>query len=194
MAQEAWAATQRQADTVQDIMAAGSQGETFRVAQASYPENAKLVAAAPEMLAALRHGAPVYVSTVATGADDDDSDDAAGGRGIKDAKRIAAVATQACDHEDIEAIIAEEQEAGQKWRRASEALAALHRDDPEAAEVVRRRRGLDGLGEEEALEAIATTGLVSTGRAICRESVRQLQKRGEAVLRRRAAEPATHHP
>jgi len=140
------------------------------------------------LLAALRHGAPVYVSTVATGADDDDSDDAAGGRGIKDAKRVAAVATQACDHEDIEAIIAEEQEAGQKWRRASEALAALHRDDPEAAEVVRRRRGLDGLGEEEALEAIATTGLVSTGRAICRESVRQLQKRGEAVLRRRAVE------
>lgn len=139
------------------------------------------------LLAALRHGAPVYVSTVATGADDDDSDDAAGGRGIKDAKRVAMAC--AGDHEDIEAVIAEEEDAALKWRRASTALDDLRRHDPEAAEVIRRRRGLDGLGEEEALESIASTGLTCTGRAICRESVRQLQKRGEAVLRRRAADP-----
>jgi len=139
------------------------------------------------LLAALRHGAPVYVSTVATGADDDDSDDGgnAGGRGIKDAKRVAAIS--AGDHEDIEAAIAEEEDAALKWRRAAEALDDLRRTDPEAAEVIRRRRGLDGLGEEEALESIAATGLVSTNRKPCRESVRQLQKRGEAVLRRRAA-------
>lgn len=137
------------------------------------------------LLAALRHGAPVYVSTVATGADDDDSDDAAGGRGIKDAKRVAMAC--AADHEDIEAVIAEEEDAALKWRRASTALDDLRRHDPEAAEVIRRRRGLDGLGEEEALESIASTGLTCTGRAICRESVRQLQKRGEAVLRRRAS-------
>ena len=65
----------------------------------------------------------------------------------------------------------------------------LRRHDPEAAEVIRRRRGLDGLGEEEALESIAATGLTCTGRTIGRESVRQIQKRGEAVLRRRAADP-----
>ena len=139
------------------------------------------------LLAALRHGAPVYVSTVATGADDDDSDDASGGRSIKDAKRVAMACTG--DHEDIEAVIAEEEDAALKWRRASTALDDLRRQDPEAAEVIRRRRGLDGLGEEEALESIASTGLTCTGRAICRESVRQLQKRGEAVLRRRAADP-----
>lgn len=138
------------------------------------------------LLAALRHGAPVYVSTVATGADDDDSDDSgnASGRGIKDAKRVAMA--RAVDHEDIEVVIAEEEDAALKWRRASVALDDLRRHDPEAAEVIRRRRGLDGLGEEEALESIASTGLTCTGRAICRESVRQLQKRGEAVLRRRA--------
>lgn len=135
------------------------------------------------LLAALRHGAPVYVATVATGADDDDSDDAVGGRSLKDAKRVAI----ACEHEDIEVTIAEEEDAALKWRRASDALTDLHRHDPEAAEVIRRRRGLDGLGEEEALESIASTGLTCTGRAICRESVRQLQKRGEAVLRRRAS-------
>jgi len=138
------------------------------------------------LLAALRHGAPVYISTVATGADDDDSDGGnASGRGIKDAKRVAMAC--AVDHEDIEAVIAEEEDAALKWRRASTALDDLRRHDPEAAEVIRRRRGLDGLGEEEALESIASTGLTCTGRAICRESVRQLQKRGEAVLRRRAS-------
>ena len=137
------------------------------------------------LLAALRHGAPVYISTVATGADDDDSDDAVGGRSLKDAKRVAMAC--AGDHEDIEAVIAKEEDAALKWRRASTALDELRRMDPEAAEVIRRRRGLDGLGEEEALESIAAAGLTCTGRAICRESVRQLQKRGEAVLRRRAA-------
>jgi len=134
------------------------------------------------LLAALRHGAPVYVSTVATGADDDDSDD--GAKSIKDSRRVSALT---CDeHEDIEATIAEEEDAALKWRRASDALTDLRKHDPEAAEVIRRRRGLDGLGEEEALESIAATGLTCTGRAICRESVRQLQKRGEAVLRRLA--------
>ena len=136
------------------------------------------------LLAALRHGAPVYISTVATGADDDDGDDAAGGGNFKDSRRIAALTSD--DHEDIEAVIAEEEDAALKWRRAADALDDLRRHDPEAAEVIRRRRGLDGLGEEEALESIASTGLTCTGRAICRESVRQLQKRGEAVLRRRA--------
>jgi DNA-directed RNA polymerase sigma subunit (sigma70/sigma32) len=91
--------------------------------------------------------------------------------------------------EDFEAVIADEEEAALKWRRASTALDELRRDDPEAAEVIRRRRGLDGLGEEEALESIAATGLTCTGRSIGRESVRQIQKRGEAVLRRRAIEP-----
>lgn len=137
------------------------------------------------LLAALRHGAPVYV---ATGADDDDSDDGArgsGGASIKDSRRVAALTSG--EHEDIEAVIAEEEDAALKWRRASTALTDLRKHDPEAAEVIRRRRGLDGLGEEEALESIAATGLTCTGRAICRESVRQLQKRGEAVLRRRAA-------
>jgi hypothetical protein len=135
------------------------------------------------LLAALRHGAPVYVSTLATGADDDDNDE--GAKSIKDARRVAALTSG--EHEDIEATIAEEEDAALKWRRASDALTDLRKHDPEAAEVIRRRRGLDGLGEEEALEAIAATGLTCTGRAICRESVRQLQKRGEAVLRRRAA-------
>lgn len=142
------------------------------------------------LLAALRHGAPVYVSTLATGADDDDSDDGvrgSGGASIKDSRRVAALTSG--EHEDIEATIAEEEDAALKWRRASDALTDLRKHDPEAAEVIRRRRGLDGLGEEEALESIAATGLTCTGRAICRESVRQLQKRGEAVLRRRATEP-----
>ena len=97
--------------------------------------------------------------------------------------------TQATEQQDIEAVIADEEEAALKWRRASTALDDLRRADPEAAEVIRRRRGLDGLGEEEALESIAATGLTCTGRSIGRESVRQIQKRGEAVLRRRAIEP-----
>jgi hypothetical protein len=143
------------------------------------------------LLAALRHGAPVYVSTLATGADDDDSDDGAQGRGpnIKDSRRVNALSSG--EHEDIEATIAEEEDAALKWRRASDALTDLRKQDPEAAEVIRRRRGLDGLGEEEALESIASTGLTCTGRAPCRESVRQLQKRGEAVLRRRATASVT---
>lgn len=138
------------------------------------------------LLAALRHGAPVYVSTVATGADDDDNDSATTGANFKDSRRLAA---QSSEQQDIEAVIADEEEAALKWRRASTALDDLRRADPEAAEVIRRRRGLDGLGEEEALESIAATGLTCTGRSIGRESVRQIQKRGEAVLRRRAAAP-----
>lgn len=138
------------------------------------------------LLAALRHGAPVYVSTLATGADEDDSDHPTTGANFKDSRRLAA---QSSEQQDIEAVIADEEEAALKWRRASTALDELRAADPEAAEVIRRRRGLDGLGEEEALESIAATGLTCTGRTIGRESVRQIQKRGEAVLRRRAIEP-----
>jgi hypothetical protein len=136
------------------------------------------------LLAALRHGAPVYVSTLMTGADDGCPDP----EPDRDARKTAAaMASMSSAQEDFEAVIADEEEAALKWRRAATALDELRCADPEAAEVIRRRRGLDGLGEEEALESIAATGLTCTGRAICRESVRQLQKRGEAVLRRRAA-------
>lgn len=138
------------------------------------------------LLAALRHGAPVYVSTLMTGADDGCPDP----EPDRDARKTAAaMASMSSAQEDFEAVIADEEEAALKWRRASTALDELRRDDPEAAEVIRRRRGLDGLGEEEALESIAATGLTCTGRSIGRESVRQIQKRGEAVLRRRAIEP-----
>jgi hypothetical protein len=144
------------------------------------------------ILAALRHGAPVYISTLATGADDEDDANPAG----RHETRAGVEAQQALSsaQEDFESILADEDEAAEKWRRASAAMEELRKVDPEAAEVIRRRRGLDGLGEEEALESIASTGITCTGRAICRESVRQLQKRGEGVLRRRAAAPATTAP
>ncbi len=53
------------------------------------------------------------------------------------------------------------------------ALEQVRVADPEAAEVVRRRHGLDG-GEPETYEEIAATGLACTGRYPCRESVRKL--------------------
>ena len=45
--------------------------------------------------------------------------------------------------------------------------------------------------DDSSIQWIAATGLVSTGRKPCRESVRGIQKRGEAVLRRQAAHDST---
>lgn len=62
-----------------------------------------------------------------------------------------------------------------------DALADLRATDPEAAEVVRRRHGLDAAGDEETLEQIGER-LHSTGRALCREAVRLAYKRGVRAM------------
>lgn len=77
-----------------------------------------------------------------------------------------------------------------------DALATLRESDPEAAEVVRRRHGLDAAGDEETLEQIGER-LHSTGRALCREAVRVAYKRGVKAMQALAGvtmPDATAHP
>lgn len=62
------------------------------------------------------------------------------------------------------------------------ALTALHHEDPEAAEVVRRYNGLDNV-VAETFETIASKPLLCSKRKVSREWTRQLEERGQERLR-----------
>lgn len=137
------------------------------------------------MLAALRHGAPVFVQVGSGGDDDDAETQGAAGDGGGGTERLAAVLA-APDEADA---LAEEEVGRARWQAALAALAAL-RDSGgrEAAEVVRRHHGLDSLAEDrggqtgESFASIAATGLTSTGRRLTKEGVRKIYQRGLAVM------------
>lgn len=135
----------------------------------------------PALLTALRHGAAQVVSEVGTGERSDGEGDGAGGGGhggdVGGGRhgRLDRAAEQLREEaDDAEARAAEEQEAGQRRRAAYAALERVRERDPEAAEVVRRRHGLDGAGEPETFEALAAAPLRCSGRRMCRESLRKL--------------------
>lgn len=156
------------------------------------------------LLSALRHGCPVFVP-VGTGDEDGDGVTQGGaGDGGGGAERAAHVLAAPDDHAQAE----DEQEDAERWARALEALAALRAADGpveaggagavslsgrEAAEVVRRHHGLDGAREDqrgggtgggESFQAIADSGLASTGRRPCKEVVRRIYNRAIEALRR----------
>jgi len=134
----------------------------------------------PALLTALRYGAAQVVSEVGTGERSDGDGDGAGGGGHGgDSGGRGGRLDRAAEHlreeaDDAEARAAEEQEAGQRRRAAYAALERVRARDPEAAEVVRRRHGLDGAGEPETFEALASAPLRCSGRRMCRESLRKL--------------------
>jgi hypothetical protein len=140
------------------------------------------------LLTALRFGAATVVSTVGTGERDDstssggDSDDGAG-----HAHRSPEHLRNNPDDNDAEAQAIEEDEARKQWAILLSGLQSLLTVDPEAAEVVRRRHALDGLGDPETLDEIAAAPLRCTARALCRESIRKAYTRGIASLKRAAA-------
>lgn len=141
------------------------------------------------LLTALRFGAATVVSTVGTGERDDsssggggDSDDGAG-----HAHRAPEHLRNNPDDGDAEAQAIEEDEARKQWSTLLGGLQSLLTADPEAAEVVRRRHALDGLGDPETLDDIASAPLRCSARALCRESIRKAYARGIASLKRVAA-------
>lgn len=134
------------------------------------------------ILAALRHGAPVFVQV---GAGGDDEDDAQGTDGAGGLERQAAVLAAP----DEEAAQLEEDLAAKRWQAALKALAALRSSGgKEAAEVVRRHHGLDSIAEDrggqtgESFQSIGSTGLACSGRTLNKEAVRKIYQRGIAVM------------
>lgn len=140
------------------------------------------------LLTALRFGAATVVSTVGTGERDDsssgggDNDDGAG-----HTHRSPEHLRNNPDDGDAEAQAIEEDEARKQWAILLSGLQSLLTVDPEAAEVVRRRHALDGLGDPETLDEIAASPLRCSTRALCRESIRKAYTRGIASLKRAAA-------
>lgn len=141
------------------------------------------------LLTALRYGhAPTTVPVSAGGERDGDDAGAdlsygAGGAGGGGDHSRRLPATDAGDEEDA---ALEEEHDRRRHAATLAALASLREADPEAAEVVRRRHGLDGVGDGETLEDLAARPLLSTGRTLCRESARKAYKRGVAHLRAHA--------
>lgn len=142
-------------------------------------------ASGPGLLAALRHGAPVFVG-VGSGQDAGDDDGTQGTDGAGGQERRAAVLAAPDEQEAREA----EDVARARWQAALAALATLRGESRSAAEVVRRHHGLDSVAEGtqgaggESFAAIAEVGLVSLpGKAMCKETVRKLYKRGLDALR-----------
>lgn len=142
-------------------------------------------ASGPGLLAALRHGAPVFVG-VGSGQDAGDDDGTQGTDGAGGQERRAAVLAAPDEQEAREA----EDVARARWQAALAALATLRGESRSAAEVVRRHHGLDSVAEGtqgaggESFAAIAEAGLASApGKAMCKETVRKLYKRGLDALR-----------
>lgn len=142
-------------------------------------------ASGPGLLAALRHGAPVFVG-VGSGQDAGDDDGTQGTDGAGGQERRAAVLAAPDEQEAREA----EDVARARWQAALAALATLRGESRSVAEVVRRHHGLDSVAEGtqgaggESFAAIAEAGLVSApGKAMCKETVRKLYKRGLDALR-----------
>ena len=141
------------------------------------------------LLAALRHGAPVFVGVGSGGDDDEDSQGTDGAGGVE---RAAAVLAAPDDFERE----ADEEEAASRWGRALSALAALRASGdgdlrgPEMAEVVRRHHGLDSIAEGtqgaggESFLSIGESGLACSGRTLAKESVRKIYARAVEALRR----------
>lgn len=145
----------------------------------------------PALLAALRHGAAQVVSEVGSGERSDGEGDGAGAAG--DSGGRGGRLDRAAEHlreeaDDAEARAAEEQEAGMRRRAAYAALERVRARDTEAAEVVRRRHGLDGAGEPETFEALAAEPLRCSGRRMCRESLRKLYVAALREMQEAAAE------
>lgn len=142
-------------------------------------------ASGPGLLAALRHGAPVFVQIGSGGDEEDEATQGGTGDGGGGSERMAAVLA-APDEADS---LAEEEVARMRWQAALAALSALQASGgKEAAEVVRRHHGLDSIAEDrngatgESFASIAASGLASTGRVLTKEGVRKIYNRGIAVL------------
>lgn len=142
-------------------------------------------ASGPGLLAALRHGAPVFVQIGSGGDEEDEATQGGAGDGGGGSERMAAVLA-APDESDS---LAEEEVARMRWQAALAALSALQASGgKEAAEVVRRHHGLDSIAEDrngatgESFASIAASGLASTGRTLTKEGVRKIYNRGIAVL------------
>jgi hypothetical protein len=142
-------------------------------------------ASGPGLLAALRHGAPVFVQIGSGGDEEDEATQGGAGDGGGGSERMAAVLA-APDESDS---LAEEEVARMRWQAALAALSALQASGgKEAAEVVRRHHGLDSIAEDrngatgESFASIAASGLASTGRVLTKEGVRKIYNRGIAVI------------
>ena len=131
------------------------------------------------LLTALRYGAPPQFVPVSTGGERDDAGD---GEGESHGRNTGLEHLHARpDGEDEEDAAIAEAEDRRRMSGLLDALSTLRESDPEAAEVVRRRHGLDAAGDEETLEQIGER-LHSTGRALCREAVRVAYKRGVKAM------------
>lgn len=147
------------------------------------------------VLAALRAGAGVTTTDeLANPGESDREEDEVAGRNAnrrthadyRGASMTSASLDGEPDTEDGESSAEAEQDARERWAQVHRALESLRDIDPEAAEVVRRRTGIDGARDGavdgETLDAICSSPLRSTGRLQCRESVRKAYERGRAYL------------
>ena len=133
------------------------------------------------LLTALRYGAPPQFVSVSVGGERDDADGGDGeSRGGGASAGLHHLHARPDGEDEEDAAIAEAEDR-RHMAALVEALADLRATDPEAAEVVRRRHGLDAAGDEETLEQIGER-LHSTGRALCREAVRLAYKRGVKAM------------
>lgn len=143
------------------------------------------------LLAALRHGAPVFVEV---GSGEDVSDDTC--------PKAQAEILIAPDEAEAQA---EEEEDRARWSVVLAGLAELRRSAEvakdvrglEAAEIVRRYHGLDSVAEEghtstggpcgESFARIGANGLHCSGRRLTGEAVRRIYRRSIELLRSMAA-------
>ena len=133
------------------------------------------------LLTALRYGAPPQFVSVSVGGERDDADGGDGeSRGGGASAGLHHLHARPDGEDEEDAAIAEAEDR-RHMAALVDALADLRATDPEAAEVVRRRHGLDAAGDEETLEQIGER-LHSTGRALCREAVRLAYKRGVRAM------------
>ena len=142
------------------------------------------------LLTALRSGMSPAMVPVSVGGERDDGPGGAGDGGGEHGGGQADYAEhlRASDGVDEEEAALEEEHDRRRYAATIAALTALRAADPEAAEVVRRRHGLDGVGDGETLEQVIARPLASTGRTLCRETARKACKRGLAFLQAYAAE------
>lgn len=122
------------------------------------------------LLSSLRYGSPRVLSVSMEKPEDDEEDQTPSLLVDEDLDMDRAM--ELAEDERVEAI---------KQAKFQEALALVRSEDPEAAEVLRRHHGLESF-EEESLEDIAKGPLLSSGRHLCRESLRLLEVRGKTRL------------
>lgn len=140
------------------------------------------------LLTALRHGATPVVVGVSVGGERDDAGgdgDAPGGGGGGGSHGLEHLHADP-DGESEEDRAAEELADRRRVQALFTALESLRAADPEAAEAVRRRHGMDASGDPETLEEIGER-LRSTGRVLCREAVRVAYKRGMKFIKSHAS-------